>query len=104
MSMQETIHRKISQALDPIHLEVIDESSMHNVPPGAESHFKVIVVAERFNDQKLLARHRMINEILAAELQGRIHALGLHTMTPDEWFEKAGKAPESPECMGGSKG
>ncbi len=103
MSMQETIQTKISQALNPLHLEVINESPMHNVPAGSESHFKLVVVSDRFNAERLITRHRMINEILAAELQGGIHALALHTMSPDEWFEKAGKAPESPECMGGSK-
>jgi BolA protein len=31
-----------------------------------------------------------------------VHALALHTLTPDEWFEKAGETPESPPCHGGS--
>ena len=103
MTMQEQIRRKIETALSPMHLEVIDESHMHNVPQGAESHFKVVVVSEGFQDAKLLDRHRRINTLLAKELQGGIHALALHTMTPDEWFAKGGRAPASPECMGGSK-
>ena len=103
MSMQETIRRKIQQRLSPLHLEVIDESHMHNVPQGSESHFKVTVVTESFNEAKLLARHRMINAILADELRSGIHALALHTLTPDEWFEKGGRVPASPECLGGSK-
>lgn len=103
MSMQQTIETKINEALDPVHLEVINESSMHNVPPGSESHFKLIVVSERFVDEKLLTRHRMINAILADELQGRIHALSMHTLTPEEWFERAGKTSDSPPCLGGAK-
>lgn len=103
MSMRETIERKLQEALEPMHLEVIDESHMHSVPEGAESHFKVVAVSRRFEGEKLLARHRLINRTLAAELQGGVHALALHTMTPEEWFAKGGAIPASPECMGGSK-
>ena len=103
MTMQENIRSKIQTALSPMHLEVINESHMHNVPPGSESHFKVVVVSEGFRDEKLLSRHRRVNGILAEEFQGGIHALALHTMTPEEWFAKGGEAPASPECMGGSK-
>jgi len=103
MSMQETIYAKLQQELAPLHLEVINESHMHNVPAGSESHFKVVVVSERFEGEKLLARHRRVNRTLSAELQGGVHALALHTLTPEEWFEKGGEVPASPECMGGSK-
>ena len=103
MTMQETIRSKIQQRLSPLHLEVANESHMHNVPEGSESHFKVTVVAASFNGEKLIARHRMINAILAEELRTGIHALALHTLTPDEWFEKGGRVPASPECLGGAK-
>ncbi len=103
MNTQQTIQQKIRDAFAPLHLEVINESGMHNVPAGSESHFKVVVVSERFGNQRLLQRHRMINELLSSELSGGVHALALHTMTPEEWFAKGGKAPESPQCMGGSK-
>jgi len=42
----------------------------------------------------------MINEALEKELAGGIHALSLHTMTPDEYFEKAGEVSDSPQCLG----
>ena len=102
MNMRETITSKLEQALTPTHLEVIDESHMHNVPAGAESHFKVIIVSDEFKDKMLVARHRMVNKALEQELGGGIHALALHTMTMDEWFDR-GKAPESPPCEGGGK-
>lgn len=100
MNMQETITEKLEQALHPEHLEVINESHMHNVPEGSESHFKVVIVSNDFKDKMLLARHRMTNKVLENELNGGIHALALHTMTMEEWFEK-GNAPESPPCLGG---
>lgn len=104
MSTQATLAQKIRQTLSPLHLEVVNESGMHNVPEGAESHFKVTVVSEQFEGQNLVKRHRMVNEVLAHELKYSIHALALHTMTPDEWFEAGGAAPDSPQCLGGSAG
>jgi len=102
MSMQQNITEKLRQALSPEHLEVINESHMHNVPPGSESHFKVIVVSDDFEGKTLIARHRLVNGALAQELNGGIHALALHTLTMQEWFDR-GRAPESPPCMGGGK-
>ena len=101
MSMQTTISSKIEDALHPLHLEVENESHMHNVPDGSESHFKILVVSDQFDGLMLIKRHRLLNSILSEELQ-QIHAMALHTMTPDEWAEK-GAAPESPPCQGGSK-
>jgi len=102
MSVEDDIIEKLQKSLSPVHLEVTNESHMHNVPPGSESHFRVVVVCSEFDGKMLVARHRLINKILAEELDGPVHALALHTMTPDEWSEKGG-APESPPCMGGGK-
>ena len=103
MTIQAEIERKLREAFDPVHLEVVNESGNHNVPPGSESHFKVTIASEAFAGERLVGRHRKVNQVLAEELNGRIHALALHTLTPDEWFERAGKVPDSPPCMGGSK-
>jgi len=100
--MQQTIISKLEKALSPEHLKVIDESHMHNVPDGSESHFKVVIVSDNFKDKLPVARHRMVNKALEEELKREIHALALHTLTMEEWFEK-GKAPESPPCEGGGK-
>lgn len=103
MSIQSDIELKLSEGLNPLHLEVVNESSNHNVPAGSESHFKVVVVSNDFEGQMLIKRHRMINEILADELKNKIHALALHTYTESEWKEINGNAPMSPPCLGGSK-
>ena len=103
MTVQQSIERKLNQALKPLHLEVINESHMHNVPAGSESHFKVTVVSQQFDQQALVARHRMVNGILAGELRESVHALALSTLTPDEWFERAGETAASPPCLGGGK-
>ena len=101
MNMQETIESKLNTALKPEILEIKNESNMHS-GPATESHFKVIAVSEAFVGKMLIARHRMINEALTEELNV-IHALSLHTMTPDEYFKKAGKVTDSPLCKGGGK-
>ena len=102
MNRIERIRDKLQSALSPMHLDVIDESHMHSVPEGAESHFKVVAVSEKFTEHRLVARHRLVNQALKGEFEGGLHALALHTWTPEEWFEKGGVAPESPQCMGGS--
>ncbi len=104
MLIHTSIEQKLLSAFDPVHLEVVDESHMHNVPPGAESHFKVVIVTPQFEGQRLLQRHRSVNAVVAEELAEKIHALALHTYTPSEWYEYyAEKPPASPKCFGGSK-
>jgi len=102
MSMQQLIQSKLEQALAPDFIEVENESHMHNVAPGSESHFKVTVASKEFEGQMLIKRHRLVNQVLADELK-QIHALALHTLTPQEWFEKGGKVADSPLCHGGGK-
>ena len=102
MTIQQIIENKLEQALSPEVLQVENESHMHNVAPGSESHFKVTIVSDEFKDQMLIKRHRLVNKVLENELP-QIHALALHTLTKDEWFEKAGKVSESPLCQGGGK-
>ncbi|HPE80633.1 MAG TPA: BolA/IbaG family iron-sulfur metabolism protein [Gammaproteobacteria bacterium] len=103
MSMQHQIEEKLQAQFAPLHLEVNNESHMHDAPEGSESHFRVVLVSEQFSGKPLLQRHRAVNTSLDAELKGGIHALALHTMTPEEWFAKGGSAPASPPCLGGGK-
>ena len=103
MTIQANIEAKIYDALRPEYLEVANESHMHNVPPGSESHFKVTVVTTEFDGKMLVARHRILNKLLKDELNGPVHALSLNTLTPEEWQEKNGEVRKSPPCLGGSK-
>ncbi|MGF1643700.1 MAG: BolA family protein [Thiotrichales bacterium] len=102
MSMQQIIEQKLTATFAPVFVEVLNESHMHSVPPGSESHFKVTVVADQFQGLPLIKQHRLVNQALSGELT-QIHALALHTYTPEIWFERAGKTPDSPLCHGGSK-
>ena len=101
MSVEENIVEKLSASFDLKHLDVVNESSGHNVPAGSESHFKVILVSEDFGNLRSVARHRAVHESLAKELAGDVHALAVHTYTESEWRSRFGEAPMSPQCMGG---
>lgn len=104
MLVHTAIEQKLLSAFDPVFLDVVNESHMHNVAPGSQSHFKVVIVTNAFDGMRLLNRHRAVNAILAEELAEKIHALALHTYTPGEWYEYyAEKPPASPKCFGGSK-
>ena len=104
MTIEAVIEQKLLSAFSPMHLDVINESHQHNVAPGSESHFKVIIVSDDFVGERLIKRHRAINTLLATELAEKIHALALHTYTKDEWDKYyAEYTPLSPKCLGGGK-
>ncbi|TKB44627.1 BolA family protein [Thalassotalea mangrovi] len=99
MTIAAQIEQKLISELSPTHLQVINESYMHNVPEGSESHFKVVVVSEQFIGQRLLQRHRAINAVLADELANHIHALAIHAYDPEQWHKmSADQVPSSPDC------
>ena len=95
-----SMQTKLSQHFSPQHLEIINESHMHNVPRNSETHFKVLVVSEKFQDTKLIARHRMVNDVLSEELRSGVHALSIVAKTPDQWTEGQ-TVDKSPACRGG---
>ncbi|MGH8353334.1 MAG: BolA family protein [Pseudomonas sp.] len=96
MSMRERIQAALA-ALEPQHLEVLDESHMHS--RGLETHFKVVLVSPQFAELNAVKRHQKVYASLG-ELMGQLHALALHTYTPEEWAQLGG-APDSPSCRGG---
>ncbi len=102
MNIQTVIEQKLQSAFNPEFLAVENETHMHSVPPDSESHFKVTIVSDVFKDLLLIKRHRLVNKVLEAEIE-LIHALALHTLSNDEWLEKAGKVTASPPCEGGGK-
>jgi BolA family transcriptional regulator, general stress-responsive regulator len=102
MIMQTIIEDNLASEFDAFYLQVENESHMHNVPPGSESHFKVTIVSDSFRDQMLIKRHRRVNQVLQDELR-QIHALALHTLTLDEWRARGGTVAASPNCRGGGR-
>lgn len=88
MSVAETMKRKIEEALKPARLHVTDDSGRHaghaGHHPQGESHFTIEIVAEAFTGLSRVDRHRKVNTLLAEELAGRVHALALTLLTPEE--------------------
>lgn len=88
MSVKEAMEAKLQAALSPKSLEVIDDSHRHvghaGHKPGGETHFTIILVAEIFAGKSRVERHRLVNQVLADELAGPVHALALSTKAPGE--------------------
>jgi len=101
--VQEQIEAKLSAALKPLHLDVENESRKHHVPPGSETHFKIVIASSAFEGLSLVERHRQIHALLRAELAEGVHALALKTLTDREWEAQAGAIFKSPPCASGSK-
>jgi BolA protein len=101
MTVRDQIMVALEDAFEPSLLSVENESHRHNVPADSETHFKVVLVAERFTGERSVKRHQLVYGVLAAFLAGSVHALALHTYTPQEWSETEA-APDSPDCRGGT--
>lgn len=88
MSVESTIRDKLVQALQPTRLDVVNESHLHaghrSSPGTGDSHFRVVIEAPVFAGKSRLQRHRLVNETLAAELAGTVHALAIKASAPGE--------------------
>jgi len=88
MRTADTIVDKLNQAFTPDDLRVLDESAQHQGHaghrPGGESHFRIYIVAQAFKGKSRIERHRLINDALATELRGGVHALAIHASAPGE--------------------
>jgi stress-induced morphogen len=100
--VENRIYSKLTASFQPIFLQVLNESHMHSVPANSETHFKVVMSSEYFVGKRQVQRHQAIYACLAEELKAGVHALALHTFSPEEWVLSA-KVPESPACLGGSR-
>jgi len=88
MSTKETITNKLRETFSPDSVEVTDESHLHEGHsghrPGGQTHFRVYIVSPAFKGKSRIERHRMINDALATELAGSVHALAIRAEAPGE--------------------
>ena len=103
MIVQNLIDARINDELDVHFMALENESYMHNVPVGSESHFKLVLVSDAFEGKRLVQRHQLIYSVLKDEMT-KIHALAMHLYSIKEWGERGALAPSSPKCHGGEKG
>ncbi|EFA80250.1 bolA family protein [Heterostelium album PN500] len=100
--VEQIIENKLRDSFSPSHLEVLNESYMHSVPKGSETHFKVVVVSDMFKGKSLIEQHRMVNNTLSEQLSSGVHALSVKTATVESWAKNSSVQP-SPSCLGGMK-
>ncbi|AJQ95201.1 BolA family protein [Gynuella sunshinyii] len=101
MSIQQRMRSLLEAEFSPVALDLINESHMHSVPDGSESHFKLVLVSDLFTGLPKVKRHQLVYKVLAELLAGPVHALAMHLYTKEEWGDAS--TPDSPQCMGGSK-
>ena len=102
MRIEAILQERLSNTFQPTLMEITNESYMHNVPANSETHFKVVLVSSKFANSRKVARHQQVYALVGDLLEGELHALALHLMTPEEW-QQVGAAPASPNCRGGDK-
>ncbi len=87
MNKADTIRALLEATFTPSLLNITDNSSMHaghaGVRPGGETHFRVEITSEKFTGLSRIARHRLINDSLKELFQQGLHALEIHTRSPE---------------------
>jgi len=99
------IEARLTEGLAPLSLRIVDESHRHAshgprlaalAESGAashghapldghgETHFRVEIVSDAFAGRSRVERHRMVHDLLAAELRERVHALRIKALAPDD--------------------
>ncbi|MDB4945743.1 MAG: Cell division protein BolA [Labilithrix sp.] len=107
MSVQNNVEALLREKLTPELLEVVNESHMHSVAPGSETHFKVIIVSPAFEGIAPVRRHQLVYGALGDLMTkkpsaGGIHALAITSRTPAEWASSP-EANVSPLCASKTK-
>ena len=87
MSVAARIRERLA-ALEPLDLDLVDESSQHaghtGWRPGGGTHWRLTIVSPRFAGQPTVARHRMVYQALGELMQNPIHALAITARSPEE--------------------
>jgi len=94
--IESQIVNTLKTSMDLFSLKIINESFMHNVPEGSESHFKIVIVSEDFLNLTMIQRHKLVYKKLN-NLMTKIHALSIHAFDKNE-FKLNPIILDSPEC------
>lgn len=86
MNVSDEMRDKLQAALDPVALEINDDSEKHRghagYQEGGQSHFSLVISSNAFADMSRIERHRAVHAALGSEILGRIHALSLDLQVP----------------------
>jgi BolA protein len=87
VTVEEQIRQRLA-TLEPIALELVDESAKHaghaGARPGGNTHWRLAIVSRAFTGKPVVARHRMIYQALGSLMQDPIHALAIEARAPGE--------------------
>jgi BolA protein len=87
MSIATEIEQRLA-ALEPLSLELVDESAQHaghaGHREGGNTHWRLAIVSARFSGKNSVARHRMVYQALGELMHNPIHALAITARTPEE--------------------
>jgi BolA family transcriptional regulator, general stress-responsive regulator len=94
MTISASITQKLTSALSPSHLEVINESHLHaghqeKFNGAGETHFRIRIITDAFTGKSRIDRHRAITGLLTEELAGELHALAIEASAPGEPVRRA---------------
>jgi BolA family transcriptional regulator, general stress-responsive regulator len=88
MRVTPAIHERLTSALAPTRLELVDDSARHaghsGARPQGESHFRLTIVATAFAGQSRIERQRLVFAALGDLMGSDIHALSITALTPAE--------------------
>lgn len=101
--LETRLHAKIASEFAPRFFELENESHSHSVPRNSETHFRAVIVSEKFAGLARLARQRAVLQTVALEMKEGVHAFTMRCLTPDEWQNGQADGFASPACRGGSK-
>jgi BolA family transcriptional regulator, general stress-responsive regulator len=81
MSLKQRIEQALTEAFNPKHLAVTDESHLHAGHSGwkeaGETHFRVVMEADAFHELSRVQQHRLINTALDFAFKEGLHALAI---------------------------
>nr|VZH98716.1 unnamed protein product [Spirometra erinaceieuropaei] len=98
-SIQSNIRAKLTALFKPSHLEIINDSKLHSSSKGAETHFRISIVSQDFENLSHVMRHRLVKKALQDEFNSGLHALSIQAVAPSERLTPAPSVP----CIGHTK-
>ena len=96
-NIENTINNVLIDEFNPSILSITNESYMHNVPEGSESHFKLVIVSDEFKNLSNVKRHQEVYKVLG-EVMKSIHALSIHSFDNEE-YKNNPMILDSPNCV-----
>lgn len=83
-AMVEEIRQRLTTALQPVELDVVDEGFKHvGHANEGKGHYHVRVVSAAFAGQLPIKRHRLVYAALGELMDHGIHALSIDAKSPD---------------------